>query len=396
MSQSSDMLSMSDEDFAKLDSAPAVLSAEEQEAARVAAEAAAATDAEVQPTVEEQETAPVTTEEVETDEAEPVVESEPELDDKGQPVVKSAPVEKSPEQLAAEEAAKNQKPAPVEEEIDYKAAYSALMKPIKANGKEIPLRNPQELIQLAQMGANYTRKMQEIAPHRKVLLMLENNQLLDEGKLGFLIDLSRKDPAAIQKFLKESGVNPLDIDTEATPTYREGNHKVSDEEATFRSVLDEVNSTETGKVVLQSINNTWDQASKELLFSKPDLMNVMVQQHEGGFYGRITSEMDRQRALGQLPAGMTWLQAYKHVGDQLVAAGAMNDLVANKDPVDQTPPATQAPVATRVIAPKPKVAPNAQVAAAAPSRVAATPAKSFVNPLSMSDDEFLKNFENRL
>lgn len=45
-----------------------------------------------------------------------------------------------------------------------------------------------EAIQLMQMGANYTRKMQELQPHRKTLLMLENNGLLDEGKLSFLID----------------------------------------------------------------------------------------------------------------------------------------------------------------------------------------------------------------
>ncbi len=68
---------------------------------------------------------------------------------------------------------------------DYKALYEKVMAPLKANGKTIDIKSPEELIQLAQMGANYTRKMQAIAPHRKVLLMLENNGLLDEGKLCF-------------------------------------------------------------------------------------------------------------------------------------------------------------------------------------------------------------------
>lgn len=56
----------------------------------------------------------------------------------------------------------------------------------------IELRDSSEAVQLMQKGANYTRKMQDIAPHRKVLLMLENNGLLDEGKLSYLIDLEKK------------------------------------------------------------------------------------------------------------------------------------------------------------------------------------------------------------
>lgn len=408
MSEPIDVLNMSDEDFAKLDGAPPVLSAEEQaEAARVAAEAAAA--AEAQPT--EEELAAQAAQQAADDEAARLAaeqaaagnqDDEPQLDAEGNPV-KPEPVEKTPEQLAAEAAAakgiategdpSKQEPG---KDFDYKAAYEGLMQPIKANGKEITLKNPQELVQLAQMGANYTRKMQELAPYRKHLMMLENNQLLDEGKLSFLIDLSKKDPAAIQKFLKESGVNPLDIDTEAAPTYTGGNHRVTDEEANFRAVLDDVKSTETGKQVLQAINDTWDQASKEMLFSSPDIMNVMVQQKESGFYDRISNELDRRRALGQVPAGLTWLQAYKQVGDQLVASGGLDDLVAKQQPVAQTPPAVATPVATRVIQPKPAVAPNAKVAAAAPSKVAAAPAKVMKNPLEMSDDEFMKQFENRL
>lgn len=397
MDKSTDMLDMSDEDFAKLDSAPPVLSAEEQaEAARLAAEAS--TQAEPEPTAEELEAQRLADEEAAKTaaaaQAEPgaeVTEPEPELDANGQPVVKE-PVEKG--DPVATPGTKEAEPAA--SEIDYKAAYEGLMKPIKANGKEITLRNPQELVQLAQMGANYTRKMQELAPYRKHLMMLENNQLLDEGKLSFLIDLSKKDPAAIQKFLKESGINPLDIDTEAAPTYQGGNHRVSDEEATFRAALDEIQSTDTGKVILQTINSAWDQASKEKLFTNPEIMTVMVQQKESGFYDRITAEVDRQRALGQLPAGLNWLQSYQHVGNQLASSGGLDDLVAKQEPLPQTSPVVDTPVATRVIQPKPKVAPNAQVAAAAPSKVAAAPAKVLVNPLSMSDDDFLKKFENRL
>lgn len=363
-----DVLGMSDEDFLKLGVPPTEetpVPQEQVEATQVVAE----TD----PVQQEEQQTEVPQEQEQ--QVEQQTEQAPELDANGNPVVKA-------------------EQAPTSQEPDYKALYEGLIKPLKANGKEIPLQSHEELIQLAQQGANYTRKMQQLAPHRKAMLMLENNGLLDPERLGFLIDLQRKDPTAIQKYLKESGVNPLDIDTEAEPTYQGGNHSVSDAQVNFQTVLDDARSTETGMAVLQSIDKTWDQASKELLFKEPSIVATMVSQHEEGFYTRIVGEMDRQRMLGRLPVGQSWLESYKTVGEQMANAGHFNDLVAPAQEQRQNqPPAV--PVATRVIAPAPAPA-AAKVAAAAPSRATAAPAKTVRNPLEMSDEEFLKQFANRL
>lgn len=376
------MLGMSDEDFLKLDQAPVVeapaptTEVEQQEPAK-------------QPVVEpvKDEPAP-TTEPVTT---EPVVKPEEVVETPdGAPSIEgeSAPVVETPQEPVLE--------TPTEEAPDYEALYKGLIKPLKANGKEITLRSHDELVQLAQQGANYTRKMQEIAPHRKTLMMLENNGI-DQEQLSFLIDLSKKDPTAIQKLLKDSQINPLDIDVEAETTYRGGNHSVSDEEANFRTAIDDASASDTGRVVLQAINGTWDQASKELLFNQPGIIETMVQQYEAGFYERIAGEVDRRRVLGQVPQSMTFLQAYKTVGDQMVASGMLQDLVEKDTPPVQTPPAAApAPVAVRVAPVKPQVAANPRAEAAAPTRTAPNVARKLVNPLAMSDDDFLKQFQNRL
>ena len=125
------------------------------------------------------------------------------------------------------------KPAEQSTTVDYKEAYGQIMAPLKANGKTIELRSVDELRSLAQMGANYTRKMQDIAPHRKILLMLENNGLLDESKLSFYIDLEKKNPEAIKKLVVESGIDPLEIDTSVPAKYQASNHTVTDEELGF-------------------------------------------------------------------------------------------------------------------------------------------------------------------
>lgn len=367
-----DMLGMSDEDFLKMEAPPAEGASTEEPVEETTEEVVeTAPVQEEQPATKEEQV-----EEAQTD-AQPEPEATPELDADGNPVVKEERDE-----------------TPAAEEPDYKALYEGLIKPLKANGKEIELRSHDELVQLAQMGANYTRKMQQLAPHRKTLMMLENNDLLDPERLGFLIDLQRKDPTAIQKFLKESGVNPLDIDTEAEPTYKGGNHSVSDAEVNFRTAIEDARGSEVGMAVLQSIDSTWDQASKELLFKQPEIVATMVSQHEEGFYTRIVGEMDRLRALGRLPAGQTWLESYKTVGEAMANSGHFNDLVAPAPEQRQTQQPV-APVATRVAAPKSAPA-DKKVAAAAPTRTSAAPAKTQRNPLELSDDEFMKQFANRL
>ena len=279
---------------------------------------------------------------------------------------------------------------------DYKAFHDQVMAPFQANGKTIQLRSVQEAIQLMQQGANYTRKMQAIAPHRKVLMMLENNGLLDESKLSRLIDLEKKNPDAIRALVKEAGIDPLDIDVQGESTYTPGNHAVPDEAVAFQTTLDEVSSTPDGQETIQQITASWDPESKAELWKDPSILGTIHQQRVSGVYDRVVTEIERQRTIGAVPANVSLLNAYRVIGEHMTQAGAFQDLVAAQQAAQR--PAVQHPVATRVASTtKPAVANSGKVTAAAPTRTA-TPrrAEAFINPLAMSDDEFMKQFANRV
>lgn len=274
-------------------------------------------------------------------------------------------------------------------EPDYKTLYGQIMAPLKANGKVIELKTPEEAIQLMQMGANFTKKMQAIAPHRKLITMLENNGLLDENKISYLIDLDKKNPDAIKKLVKDSGIDPLEIDPKAATTYLQGNHKVTDEEVSFKTAVEDIKSTPTGLATLAEINS-WDQASKEVLWKNPDIMEVMHSQLENGIYRQIQTEVDRRRTLGTIPASTPFINAYKLVGDELAAAGKFGKPAVAASVVATTP------VVTRVATPKVAVADNARVNAASSTRSTPRSAAKGINPLAMSDDDFLKHMASRL
>ena len=289
--------------------------------------------------------------------------------------------EKSSKEAEKKEENKEQ-PSEKSATIDYKKFYEKIMTPFKANGKVITLKTPEEAIQLMQMGANYTRKMQAIAPYKKTLLMLENNGLLDEDKLSFLIDLDKKNPEAIKKLIKDAGIDPMDIDTSTEPQYKEGSHKVSNEEAAFMTVLDDLKQSQDGMQTIKEINSNWDDASKNILWSSPDIMRTIHQQRENGVYQLIVDEMERQRTLGNISPETPFLVAYKQIGDALVA---------NKQK------AVPQPVAVKAKTVKTSTVKNNEKAkAAAPNRTTPSAPKRFINPLAMSDEEFLKQMKDRL
>lgn len=323
-----------------------------------------------------------TSEEESKEESTEEVKEEPKKEEENNPSGSSSKEEEKSSKEAEKKEESKEQPSEKSATIDYKKFYEKIMTPFKANGKLITLKTPEEAIQLMQMGANYTRKMQAIAPYKKTLLMLENNNLLDENKLSFLIDLDKKNPEAIKKLIKDAGIDPMDIDTSTEPQYKEGSHKVSNEEAAFMTVLDDLKQSQDGMQTIKEINSNWDDASKNILWSSPDIMRTIHQQRENGVYQLIVDEMERQRTLGNISPETPFLVAYKQIGDALVA---------NKQK------AVPQPVAVKAKAVKTSTVKNNEKAkAAAPNRTTPSAPKRFINPLAMSDEEFLKQMKDRL
>ncbi len=293
---------------------------------------------------------------------------------------------------------KKDEPKPEDKSVDYKAFFEQVMTPFKANGREIKLNSPEEVIRLMQMGAGYGRKLQDMQPHLKTLRMLEKNDLLDENKLSYLIDLQNKNPDAIKKLIKESGIDPLDINTEGNTEYRPTNHSVTDAEMSFQNTLQDVQTRPNGHETIR-IANGWDKQSKEELWKSPEILSVIQEQRENGLFDQITAELDRQKLLGGIPSHTPFLVAYKMAGDilvqqsRLVAPGAKQQQPANPQPQAQVQPQ---PLGRSTQQPKPSVSHSEQAQAASPSKSKSSAAKIINNPLEMADEDFLKQFNGRI
>jgi hypothetical protein len=220
----------------------------------------------------------------------------------------------APETKEAEDESPKQK-------IDYKAEYEKIMAPFKANGKTMSLNKAEDVIQLMSMGANYNQKMRAMKPHLKVIKMLDNEGLLDESKLSYLIDLDKKNPEAITKLLKDSGIDPLNVDVEADSNYKTNRaYNVSDKDVELDEVLAEIQGTSTYQETIDVISTKWDEPSKRVIIDDPNIIRDINEHIASGVFAEISTVVDRERVLGRLN-GLSDLAAYNQVGQQMQEQG---------------------------------------------------------------------------
>lgn len=273
------------------------------------------------------------------------------------------------------------------EAVDYKAAYEKLTAPFIANGREMSVKSVDDAVALMQMGANYNKKMAALKPNLKLMKMLETNGLMSEEKINFLIDLEKKNPDAINKLIKDSGLDPLELDTEKADGYKPTQRTVSDSELDLDAVLDEIQGTPSYKRTIEVVANEWDGKSKQIVGANPQLLKVINSHVQSGIYDLITAEVESERMFGRL-SGLSDIEAYRQVGDAIQARGGFDHLSTQGQQTKTSAPVVLKPTPKKVDDEKLKEKRRA-ASAAKPAAAPTAPAKDF-NPLALSDEEFSK------
>lgn len=390
-----DILNMSDDEILKLDphslgeqdssDAPAAEAEDESEGQageEVAGdEGAKATDESSEDRAESKEEEGTDSEEEGADQGTEAPDSE----DTGTEVTAEAGEQKAEE--------KTEKPEETKAEVvtNYEAEYKKLLAPFVANGKEMSVKSVDEAITLMQMGANYHKKMAALKPNLKFLKLLESGGLLSEEKISYLIDLANKDAGAINRLVKESGIDPMDLSTDKADEYKPTVRSVNEKEIELDEVLEEIQATPSYQRTLQVVGKEWDVTSRHVVADTPQLLKVINDHIQNGIYDMITAEVERERMFGRL-RGVSDLEAYRQVGDAIQARGGFDHLVSGARNQGQQVQGSK-PV---VVQPKPKQVDESKLndkrRAAAPTKPAATGSSSVkdFNPLAMSDEDFAK------
>lgn len=211
-----------------------------------------------------------------------------------------------------------------------------------ANGRQVRVEKPEDIVRLMQMGMNYNKKMEAIKPNMGLIKTLKEHGLDNPETLQFLIDLKKHDKTAIAKLLKDAEVDTYDLpDLEETP-YTSQTAIISNQQAEFESVLADLNQLPKGTDLIQSLgrSETWDDNSLEFFRTQPEALYHLYNDKNSGMYDEVLRVIDVDKSLGRIP--QTWLEKpfvelYEFVASSLSQQQQQVPTSQSPNPLNQQP-----------------------------------------------------------
>lgn len=273
------------------------------------------------------------------------------------------------------------------DDVDYETAYKELMAPFRAARREVKLDNIEDARRLLKMGVDYSRKMELMKPHLRILRTLDKAGLTDPEQVNFLIDLHGKNPDAIAKLLKDGSIDPMDLDLKDSKPYTPNEHIIGDTELALSEAFDSISESPKYQDVLTTFDGM-DTASKQQLQDNPSVIPVITQHLEAGIYEKVWAKVETERMFGRL-VGLSDLDAYYATGEAMHKAGVLGDIPA--DATSSSGDTTQASAQGNGSPTAAKAKAKAQKRAASPTRGRATKlGKKMPNLATMTDEEIEK------
>lgn len=307
-----------------------------------------------------------------------------------QPLEKEAPktdkpAEKQPKAKADPKPKVEVDPAKV---IDATSFQEKVSGKFKANGVDYQITDPDEVVALMQKGLNYNLKMNQIKPYMGVGRLLEDNGLLNEPeKLGFLIDLHNKNPEAIAKLVKDSGIEAYELDEEKASAYKPTPANITPDNVVQLQQLVQTNKDNADFSAVYTDANGWDEKSQQAIVGNPEILETLTRHKTNGIYDKIMQQVNHEINVrgNKTPV----MELYLAIG---------NSTAGNNNPA-QAQNHKPAPVASAKVTKKvdPLLAAKRKIAGGTKSTSKATPvALTEEDIFNMSPEDFAKLDGNKL
>jgi len=156
---------------------------------------------------------------------------------------------------------------------DNNSEAAPKFQPLKANGKEYPIDSIEELYKMASAGAGAQQKYQAIAGYKKTIMAAEKAEVDLMEAVNLMADYKANPTGVIARLLKESKLDPLEIDTD-TDVSEATDRSVSDFEVKYDEVIGEIGDSPIFPKVQELLlsKNGWDEASRAKFLEDPSLI----------------------------------------------------------------------------------------------------------------------------
>jgi len=259
--------------------------------------------------------------------------------------------------------------------------------PIKASGREVQLRNPEHADRFIKMGIDYNKKMHSMKPHLATLKTLEKRGLLDGDKverLNLLLEAESGNKDALKRLIAESDIDPLDLADEEVieegKNYQPQNHVVSEAEVEIEEALNSIEGSPSQAKTLDVMTKQFDAKSRQIISENPRYIVALNDDIESGIYDQVMETAQYRRDMGQVNSSVSDMELYLSIVQE--ASQAQNQHTQPRS--EQTKPN------------KPSNGPSKRRRTAmGGSKSSRKPVKKEYDPMevmSMSDENFEKEF----
>jgi len=166
-------------------------------------------------------------------------------------------------------------------------------KKFKANGQEFEFTaeevNEQFEVVFGQ-AMNYTKKMQAMAPYRKMISALETEGVTQD-QLNTALDALKGNKDAIGKMLADNDIDPYDLtekdDEDNKDVYSPTDYGKNDVQLGIDEITKNISGDEEFKITKDVIDNQWDDSSRESFASNPDMIQGLHNDIKSGTYDKV-------------------------------------------------------------------------------------------------------------
>lgn len=183
----------------------------------------------------------------------------------------------------------------VENSTDDEPKVQPQVHKVKAYGQTMNFTTD-ELVKLAPKALHFTKKLQELAPFRRSISAMQENNI-SEDDINQFIEMKKGNKTAIANFLNKANIDAYDviaIDDSDKQQYQPS--KYGREQNALTQISDEL-AHHPRVAELHSYINTLDKESKNRLAQNPDVLQVLMSNIENGYFDIIAPEANKRAFL---------------------------------------------------------------------------------------------------
>lgn len=169
----------------------------------------------------------------------------------------------------------------------------------RANGQDYEFTDDEVKEQFGKVfgqAANYTQKMQEIAPWRKTISALKENEIGHED-VNLMIDALKGNQEAAAEMLKKAGVDILSLDTEEETKYTPREYGLSETALAIQDIESRISGDQEYNITTHVVNKQWDEKSRDVMFKEPELIEGLHYDIKAGIFDEISPIATKLKVL---------------------------------------------------------------------------------------------------